>query len=522
MAQITDRLLESEEGYLDQGSIDIDTTIKDDFIIKLYYYYIHKGYYNIITTQLVNLLTSIFLFVFLLFIFNCLNYESLFTLEEKDDIQNYINWSNIINFDFIGWICFVTFVFLTICKLISIISDINSYYKIKKFYYKKLKITDSQLASLNWINVIEKLTEYLQCPLIDVYVISSKVNARDNYLISLFDNDLLNINYLSKLLEWNIKFCIINSIFTNNNKIDKKILIEENNLTNKVKTKIKWISIVNFIFMPLIILFIFFNTLFKYGEIFYTKPESIGMRNWSLLAQWKLRHYNETYHVFQERLKKGKNVANLYVNQFPSKIIETFSRLIVFISSSVFLLLLFLTVVNESLLINLNISPGRPILWYMGILGTVIALSKTFIQDNFIFYPQEKMNELKDIMCYIPLDWIQNAKDIKTKKKFTKLYEYQVISIFKEFYYTLVSPFTLWDLTNNIDDIINYIIVNTEYETNIGYKIKDAIFNKRIAYAEDNDNKPVKSFVNFQNKYPDWADKYFNEKNIIFNIRNEF
>ena len=119
--------------------------------------------------------------------------------------------------------------------------------------------------------------------------------------------------------------------------------------------------------------------------------------------------------------------------------------------------------VNESLLINLNISPGRPILWYMGILGTVIALSKTFIQDNFIFYPQEKMNELKDIMCYIPLDWIQNAKDIKTKKKFTKLYEYQVISIFKEFYYTLVSPFTLWDLTNNIDDIINYIIVNTEY-----------------------------------------------------------
>ena len=42
--------------------------------------------------------------------------------------------------------------------------------------------------------------------------------------------------------------------------------------------------------MPLIILFIFFNTLFKYGEIFYTKPESIGMRNWSLLAQWKLRH----------------------------------------------------------------------------------------------------------------------------------------------------------------------------------------------------------------------------------------
>ena len=63
MAQITDRLLESEEGYLDQGSIDIDTT-KDDFIIKLYRYYIHKGYYNIITTQLVNLLTSIFFLYF--------------------------------------------------------------------------------------------------------------------------------------------------------------------------------------------------------------------------------------------------------------------------------------------------------------------------------------------------------------------------------------------------------------------------------------------------------------------------
>ena len=138
MSDIREKLLESEEGYMDQGSIDIDKTIKDDFIIKLYYYYIHKGYYNIITTQIINLFTSIFLFIFLLFMFNCLEYNNLFKLDNKDHIKNYINWDEIINFDFIGWICFVTFIFLIICKIISIAGDIKNYNKIKKFYYKKL------------------------------------------------------------------------------------------------------------------------------------------------------------------------------------------------------------------------------------------------------------------------------------------------------------------------------------------------------------------------------------------------
>ena len=64
-----------------------------------------------------------------------------------------------------------------------------------------------------------KLQEVTDCKYLDVYTISSKVMAKDNFLISLIDNNVLKLEYLTKLMEWNIRFCIINSVFDNNNNI---------------------------------------------------------------------------------------------------------------------------------------------------------------------------------------------------------------------------------------------------------------------------------------------------------------
>ena len=66
------------------------STIKDSFILKIYYYYVHKGYYNIISTQLVNILTTLFLYTFIVFLFNCVNYDGLLKMHEVDKLGNYI------------------------------------------------------------------------------------------------------------------------------------------------------------------------------------------------------------------------------------------------------------------------------------------------------------------------------------------------------------------------------------------------------------------------------------------------
>ena len=276
--------------------------------------------------------------------------------------------------------------------------------------------------------------------------------------------------------------------------------------------------------MPFIIIFIFFYNIFKYGELFYNNPEAISSRNWTLVSKWKFREYNELYHLFHERLDKSNKLANEYVNQFPLKILETFSRLILFISSSIFLLFLVLTIINENLLINLNVTNSRPVLWYIGILGSVIALSRNLIKNKLIYYPKEKMEDIKKFINYIPDDWVENSHKIHIKNQFIKLFEYSLVSATKEFIYILYTPIELWKLTYKTDNIVQFYINNTIYENKIGYKCADAIFNKNKNYEYDEYVKPKikQSFLNFTKKYPNWKDNEFYSNSVQINIRNQF
>lgn len=500
-----------------------DEQIKDSFLIKLYYYYIHKGYYNIISTQIVNIIITLFLYFFLLFLFNCIDYNGLINLEDKDNFSNYINWSNMLRLDVVGWAFFTILILFILCKIISLIDDIFTFLKIRKFYNHRLYITDSQLISIDWETIVLKIKEHTECRHINVYTVASKVMAKDNFLISLINNNVIKFNYMTKLMEWNIIFCLINTIYKNN-KIDIDLLSDEEKLNKTFKIKLKAVSIVNFIFMPFIIIFILFYNIFKYGELFYNNPEAISSRNWTLVSKWKFREYNELYHLFHERLNISNKLANDYVNQFPLKILETFSRLILFISSSIFLLFLVLTIINENLLINLNITPSRPVLWYIGILGSIIALSRNLIKNRLIYYPKEKMDEIKKIINYIPDEWIENSHKIYIKNKFIKLFEYSIVSAIKEFLFILYTPIELWKLTYKTEDIVDFYVNNTIYENKIGYKCADAIFNKNKDYEYDTDIKPKikQSFLNFTKKHPNWVDNDFYSNSLQVNIRNQF
>lgn len=506
----------------DSNSLIQTEQLKDTFISKLYYYFIHKGYFNIISTQIVNIVITIFLYSFLLFLINCVDYSGLFHLEESGHFSDYIEWNKILNLDLLGWTCFGMFCVFIICKLISLIDDAITFKRVKKFYNNRLYITDSQLASMDWESVVNKLKEETDCKYLDVYFISSKVMAKDNYLISLIDNQVLTLSYMTKLMEWNIMFCIINSIF-HDNKVNLDLLTNKVKLKYIIVSKIKAVSIVNFLLMPIIVIFIFFYNTFKYGELFYNNPESIASRNWTLLSKWKFREYNELYHLFHERLTKSNKLANDYVNQFPLKIVETFARLILFVTSSIFLLFIFLTIINENLLINLNVTNSRPILWYIGILGSIIAITRSLIKNKLVFYPMQKMQDIQEIINYIPNKWIKDANKLYVKNEFTKLFEYQVISSFKEFFYIFKTPFDLWKISYNVDNIVDFFTENTIYESNLGYKCSDAIFNPNKDYDNDNiKNKIKQSFLNFEKKFPDTIDKHFYNQSIQINITNAF
>ena len=85
-------------------------------------------------------------------------------------------------------------------KIISVFDDIYAYKNIKVFYKKTLEINDKELDYISWNNIINQLNIKTNQDL-NIFYINNIINSKNNYFISLLDNNVLNINILNKLME---------------------------------------------------------------------------------------------------------------------------------------------------------------------------------------------------------------------------------------------------------------------------------------------------------------------------------
>ena len=482
-----------------------ESYLKKEFLSKLYNYYINGGFYNIILTELINILTSSFLIFYTIFLYNCIEWNKIFKISEKTTLQELIHINTYFKLDVFFWAMFIIFVFIILCKILNLVNSFIEYKKISLFYNEKLQINDNELNVITWKEVIYKLkNNYTNNNDINIYYINNKICCKDNYFITIIDKDILKIKYLTKMMEWNIIFCIINSIFDSDLKFNKKFLSQNKTYISNIKTKLQVISIINFVFMPIIIMYLLFYYLFKYGEKFYNNPKYIATRNWTLLSKWKLRNYNELYHECKNKYTESYNICNEYVNLFPNLILQTFSKFLIFIFSSVFVILIFISIINENVLIKLYITNTKQTLWFIGILGSLIAIFKSSIKDKQPYYPKEKMELLKDKINCIPDNWLENTH--KINNNFFKYYQYQIVILLKDLFYSLTMPFKLYEISINTKNIIwylNNITIDSEYgHLNIYSHFQNTnILNSNINNEQNNvlnDQKRIYSIETFE------------------------
>ena len=74
-----------------------------------------------------------------------------------------------------------------------------SYRNIRLYYKTTLKIRDFSLEYLEWNNIIETLNDVNNTNL-NVFYINSIINSKENYLISLFDNKIIDVFHINIVL----------------------------------------------------------------------------------------------------------------------------------------------------------------------------------------------------------------------------------------------------------------------------------------------------------------------------------
>jgi autophagy-related protein 9 len=473
------------------------------FIKQLYFYYKNKGFKTIILTQIINIIISIFLFVFILFLFNSVDYNTLFKVNNYTKLSSTIHFNTLLKFNAFFICLFISFILFILTKILNLIELFYKYNKIKHYYNTNLKINDNELDYIKWDDIINKLELYNN-ETIDIYKINSIILFYENYLNAIFDNNIIQIHHLTNLMEWNIQYCILFKMF------DKSELNLETKKKN-IYLRLRIISIINFIFMPFILVFILFYNIFNYGEEFYSKPTLLITRIFTKKSLWKWKYYNELPHDFESRISKIIPISNQYINQFKNDYINSLSKLIVFMCSSFFIILVLLSIANDKILLYITIFNNKSILWLISILASLITLFKS--NKTIDNEPKYYMKDISNII-YLDQEFVDDSNAIKTKNKFATYFQYKIIIIIKDIIYTILTPFRLWLLGNNVENICNFIESNISNNGELNI-CKMSNFDNATFNALINNNyeisKTYKSLEYFNELYPKWYNYMINK-----------
>ena len=176
----------------DENGDSIVYTPSNKKLLQIYNYFYYKGYYNIVSLQAFNLLSSIFMIILLNFLLTCVDYHGLSQIRDSEDyISNYIDFSKFYRKNFLYIFTTIIIILYTLVRAIGIVNDMNDYYKIKKFYNNKLKIDHRKIDTITWGEIVKKLEE-LYGNNYNIYNTNSRILKKDNIITTILAT---NINH---------------------------------------------------------------------------------------------------------------------------------------------------------------------------------------------------------------------------------------------------------------------------------------------------------------------------------------
>ncbi|AAS51991.1 ADR071Wp [Eremothecium gossypii ATCC 10895] len=474
----------------------------DGFLQDVYSYYLGNGFYCIMIEKILNLLTLLFIVFISTYMSHCIDYSKLPNGHKFSDVrvdqcyETQITGTTKLLF----WI-FGVFVVL---KVVQMYFDFRRIHEIHNFYTYLLNISDKELQTIPWQSVIHQImrlkdqnavtanvVEVKAKNHIDAHDVANRIMRKENYLIALYNKDILHLSLpiplyrtstLTKTLEWNIHLCIIGFAFNEAGFLKQSFLnpAQREFLSEELKKRFILAGFLNIILAPFLVVYFVLLYFFRYFNEYKTSPGSLSTRQYTPIAEWKFREYNELYHLFKKRMGLSYEVANTYINQFPNALGDYFFKFVKFISGSFVAILALMTVLDPENFLNFELTADRTVLFYMTVLGTIWAVCHSAVNDNCsVFDPEDSLKELITYIHYAPKEWDGRYHTDEVKQEFCKLYNLRVILLLRELASLIMTPFILWfSLPNSAESIVDFFREVTVYGDGLGYVCKYAMFDE--------------------------------------------
>jgi len=200
-----------------------------------------------------------------------------------------------------GWWNFFLWIFTVswLWNLFSLIVDIPRLWHMHNFYRYLLDIPDSEIQTVSWQIVVRRLMtlrdsnpatadipaegrRYLQVKAkqrMDAHDIANRLMRRENYLIALFNKDILDLTvplpfignrqFVSQTMMWAIDFCIMDFAFTEDGILNPTMLNSRSrsDLVARMRRRIKFAAVMNFTIVPFLSVYFLANNFFAYFSV---------------------------------------------------------------------------------------------------------------------------------------------------------------------------------------------------------------------------------------------------------------
>ena len=481
----------------------------DNFLKDVYDYYLGHGFWSILLQRVLSLLTLAFVVGFTVFLTNCVDYRQVRGSDKMSQIliprcmARMGGFSNVV----LWLVCF-----FWIAKAFQYLADIRRLNYLHHFYIHLLGITELELQTVSWQEVVSRLMALRDAnpttagvvsstsrrflgtqnkQRMDAHDIANRLMRKENYLIALFNKEVLNLTLpipflrnrqlFSRTLEWNIQQCVIDYVFNDLGQVRPLFLKETHRkaLSEGLRRRFVFAGTLNIFVAPFIVVYFLMHYFFQYFNEFQKNPAQIGSRQYNALAEWKFREFNELWHLFQRRINMSHPFATRYINQFPKdKVIQT-ARFVAFISGALASVLALASVIDPELFLSFQVTPDRTVLFYLGIFGTVWAVARGLLpEDNLVFDPVYALQEVVDFTHYHPAHWDGRDHSDEVRAEFAQLYQMKVVIFLNEILSMIFTPFVLWfSLPECSDRIIDFFREFTVHVDGLGYVCSFAEFN---------------------------------------------
>ncbi|KAI9820866.1 MAG: autophagy protein atg9 [Thelocarpon impressellum] len=482
----------------------------DNFLKDVYDYFLGNGIWCIVLSRVLNLMTLAFVVGFSTFLTMCVDYKKVPQSKTMGQIlipQCTKKMSGTANFFL--WL----FALFWIAKVLQYIVDIRRLRHMHDFYLYLLDVNDSDIQTISWQEVVARLMTLRDANPVtadgvgqrnrkfmmmgnqskqrmDAHDIANRLMRKENYLIALFNKDILDLTLpipflrnrqlFSKTLEWNLNLCILDYVFNEQGQVRPLFLKDTHRrkLSDGLRRRFLFAGVMNVVCAPFIVIYLMMLYFFRYFTEYQRNPSQIGSRQYTPLAEWKFREFNELWHLFQRRINMSYPFASRYIDQFPKDKTVQLSRFVAFITGALAAVLAVASVVDPELFLGFEITPERTVLFYLGLFGTVWAVARGAVpEETLVFDPEFALNNVTEYTRYMPAEWRGRLHSDEVRREFALLYQMKVVIFLEEILSIIFTPFVLWfSLPRCSDRLVDFFREFTVHVDGLGYVCSFAVF----------------------------------------------